>query len=241
MEVADTPSEIKDSLELSVIMPCRNEQNTVGYCVDDALSFIKSSNISGEVIVVDNCSEDNSAEIAKQHGARVVFEQNVGYGSAIRAGISKARGKVVIIGDCDTTYDFLNLYDMYSPLADGSCDMVIGNRYDGGIERGGMSLSHKLGVRFLSFCARVRFKTDVYDFHCGLRGATKVALDKLTLETDGMEFATEMIAKAVQKDLKIQQLPIPLKKCIYNRKSKLRTLRDGFRHLRYILKNGGNL
>lgn len=221
-------------LELSVIMPCLNEENTVGHCVDEARQFMEEQHISGEIIVVDNGSSDASAMVAKKHGARVIAERRKGYGRAIRAGIANSTGNVLIIGDADTTYDFLHLDTMYYPLADGYFDMVIGNRYAGGIEKGAMPWTHKLGVRLLSFCGRKRFGVDVYDFHCGLRAVTRQAVEQLTFCTEGMEFATEMIAEAAGKKLRIRQVPIPLRKCEYKRKSKLRTVRDGFRHLRYI-------
>lgn len=226
----------REDLELSVIMPCRNEEATIGFCVDEAREFMEKYQIDGEVLVVDNASEDTSAEIAKQHGARVITEDKRGYGNAIRAGIAGSRGRSLIIGDCDTTYDFLHLEEMYRLLAQGHCDMVIGNRYAGGMEPGSMSLSHRWGVRFLSFCGRVRFQTDVYDFHCGLRGLSYSAAKQLTFHTEGMEFATEMIAEAAKQQMHILQVPVILRRCEYGRESKLRTIRDGFRHLGYILK-----
>lgn len=226
----------KESLELSVIMPCLNEESTVGHCVDEAREFMRKYRINGEVLVVDNGSEDESAVIAQRHGARVITEEKSGYGNAIRAGITASKGKVLIVGDCDTTYDFLHLEEMYQPLAEGKCDMVIGNRYAGGIEPGAMSWSHRWGVRFLSFCARIRFRTDVYDFHCGLRGLTRKTAQTLDLHTEGMEFATEMIGEAAENHLRITQTPVVLRKCEYKRESKLRTVQDGFRHLIYILK-----
>lgn len=225
----------KESLELSVIMPCLNEKNTVGHCVDDALKFMKKNSISGEVLVVDNGSRDASAEIAKKHGARVIFEKNKGYGRAIRTGIQHSRGRILVIGDADTTYDFMHLEKLYQPLAEGKCDMVVGNRYAGGIKKGAMPFSHKLGVKFLSFCGRKKFRVKVYDFHCGLRAVTRQAAKKLTLKTTGMEFATEMIAEASRKKLRIMQTPVALNRCKYKRKSKLRTVRDGWRHLMYII------
>lgn len=225
----------RESLELSVIMPCLNEEGTVGFCVDEAWEFIRKYHIDGEVLGVDNGSADDSAANAVKHGAGVITEGKRGYGSAIRRGITESRGKVLIIGDCDTTYDFLHLEALYQPLSEGSCDMVIGNRYEGGIGQGAMSRSHRWGVRFLSFCGRIRFHSNVYDFHCGLRGLSRKAAETLELDTDGMEFATEMIAEAARKRLRIAQVPVILRRCEYKRQSKLRTVRDGFRHLRYIL------
>lgn len=224
----------KQKLELSVIMPCLNEENTVGYCVDEATRFMEKYHISGEVIVVDNGSKDASAMVAAKHGARVIAECRKGYGRAIRTGLANSTGGILIVGDADTTYDFGHMEELYKPLAMGTCDMIIGNRYAGGMEKGAMPWTHKWGVKFLSFCGRKRFGVDVYDFHCGLRGITRRAVEKLTFRTDGMEFATEMIAEAAGKKLRIAQIPVPLRKCEYKRQSKLRTIRDGFRHLRYI-------
>ena len=204
--------------------------------MDEAKKFIEKHRINGEVLVVDNASEDDSRGVAEKHCARVITELRRGYGSAIRAGISHSRGRVLIIGDCDTTYDFYHLEDIFNPLNEEKCDMVIGNRYAGKMQQGAMPWSHKWGVRFLSFCGRIRFKTDVYDFHCGLRGLSRKAAEKLELDTEGMEFATEMIAEAARQKLRINQVPVSLRKCEYPRKSKLRTIRDGLRHLRYIFK-----
>ena len=220
---------------LSVIMPCLNEESTVGLCVEDALAFIRNHGITGEVLVVDNGSVDDSAQVAASHGATVITEQKKGYGSAIRAGIAASSGKVLIIGDCDKTYDFLHMEELYRPLEQGKCDMVIGNRYACDMEQGAMPFSHRWGVRFLSFCGRKRFHTKVYDFHCGLRGISAEAAGKLKFHTDGMEFATEMIAEAARHELRIRQVPVVLHKCTYKRNSKLRTVKDGFRHLRYIM------
>lgn len=227
---------LKESLDLSIIMPCLNEESTVSFCIDEAKEFIKKNHIDGEIIVVDNNSEDKSALIAEKHGARVVTELKRGYGNAIRTGIANSKGSVIIIGDCDTTYDFLHLEAIYHSLAEQNCDMVIGNRYAGNIEKGSMSWLHRWGVRFLSLCARLKFHTNIYDFHCGLRGLSRNAAKQLVFGTEGMEFATEMIAEAAKNNLRILQIPVILRRCEYQRKSKLKTFRDGFRHLRYILK-----
>ena len=226
--------EKKQELELSVVMPCLNEESTVGHCVDEAKQFMDRNHISGEIIVVDNGSKDASARIAAEHGARVITECRKGYGRAIRTGIASSTGRVLIIGDADTTYDFLHVDALYELLANDSCDMVIGNRYDGGFEKGSMPWTHKWGVKFLSYCGRKRFGADVYDFHCGLRAMTRQAAKRLPYHTEGMEFATEMIAEAAKKKLRIKQVPVHLRKSEYVRKSKLRMIRDGFRHLGYI-------
>lgn len=224
-----------ESLDLSILMPCRNEASTVGVCIEEAKEFLQKNHIQGEILVIDNDSMDHSAQKAREHGARVITEKKKGYGIAIRTGIAASRGRVLIIGDCDTTYDFLHLEVMYDLLEKGKYDMVIGNRYAGGMEPGSMSLLHRLGVRLLSFLGRIRFHTKVYDFHCGLRGLTREAASKLVLSTEGMEFATEMIAKGVDHQLCIGEVPVILRNCTFVRESKLRTIRDGLRHLGYIL------
>ena len=226
----------KESIDLSIIMPCLNEGSTVGICVDKALSYINHKNIEGEVIVVDNGSDDASSDIASEHGASVITELIIGYGAAIRRGISGSRGKVIIIGDCDTTYDFSDLDRFYERLYNNECDIIIGNRFSGKIENGAMPLSHKLGVCFLSMLGRLKYKVKIMDFHSGLRGLTRQAAENMELSTNGMEFATEMIAEASRRGYIIDQTPITLRKCRYDRSSKLRTVRDGIRHLIYMFK-----
>ena len=223
-------------LNISIILPCLNEEETVGACVDAARAFIGRSGLKGEVIVVDNGSTDTSARIAESRGARVITEENRGYGRAIRTGLAHSHGRVLIIADSDMTYDLVHLEAVYEPLAQGRYDLMIGDRFLGGIEKGAMPVSHKLGVRFLSAAGRWRFHTDVHDFHCGLRGITREALEKLDFTTDGMEFATEMIAQAAARHLRTGQTGVVLKNCPCRRVSKLRTVRDGLRHLGYILK-----
>ena len=222
--------------ELSVIMPCLNEETAVGACIDEAKRFISAHYINAEIIIADNGSTDSSAKIAAEHGAIVVSEQICGYGLALRTGIENSRGAVIIFGDCDTTYDFLHLEDFYFPLMRGEYDVMIGDRFSGGIEKGAMPFMHKLGIPFLSWCGRKKFHTDVRDFHCGLRALTREAAEKLDLCTDGMEFATEFIAKAAGAGLRIGQTPTVLRCADCKRRSKLHTFSDGFRHLKYILK-----
>ena len=220
-------------IDLSIVMPCLNEARTIGACIEEAKGFIKSAGLNAEIIVVDNNSTDDSAKIAKEMGVRVIFEKKPGYGNALRAGLAKAKGKVIIMGDCDLTYDFSNLHEMYDLLQKN--DVVIGDRFKGGIERGAMPLSHHVGVRGLSLMGRMRYGTDVKDFHCGLRGIRSDALGKVNYRTTGMEFATEMIAEAVRNDLVIAQTPVALRNSVKGRRPKLNTIRDGFRHLNYII------
>ncbi len=221
--------------KITILLPCLNEESVIGICVKKAKKVIEKLSVSGEVLVVDNSSTDNSASIAKECGARVITENNLGYGLALRRGIREAFGDVIIMIDADTTYDFGDIPKMYRMLSDESADMIIGNRFAGGMRKGAMSLSHRLGVRFLSFLGRKKFHTDVYDFHSGLRGLTARAASKLRFETTGMDFATELIAVATRQGLKIAQMPVSLRRCKFERNSKLRTIRDGFRHLHYIL------
>ena len=222
--------------DLTLVLPCKNEAAAVGACIGEARRFFEQSALRGELLVVDNGSDDGSADIAHSLGARVVREPRPGYGSALRAGIAAASADIILTGDCDTTYDFMQLGLLYEPLADGSFDMMIGNRFAGGIEPGAMPALHNWGVKALSAIARLRFHTDVYDFHCGLRGLTRSAAQRLDLHADGMEFATEFIAEAARRGLRIGQVPVRLRRCELERRSKLRTIRDGFRHLAYILR-----
>ena len=208
-------------LDISIVMPCLNEEATVGQCVDEAFSFIRKYNLDGEVIVVDNGSTDKSARIADEHGARVISEERRGYGRALRTGFEESRGNVVIMADCDTTYDLYNINGIYKLLTLGRYDMVIGDRFAGGIEKGATPLSHKIGARGLSLIARLRYKTKVRDFHCGLRGFTREALTVMQFHTTGMEFATEIIAEAVRKNLRIGQISIKLRKSKAPRSAKL--------------------
>ena len=224
------------SKDISIVMPCLNEIKTVGECVDIASKYIKDHNLNGEVIVVDNGSTDGSGAEAKAHGAVVIKESRKGYGSAIRKGLKYSTGAVVVIGDCDTTYDFSDLDGFYYWITDSGYDMVIGNRFARKMEKGAMPFTHNIGVKFLSLAGRIAFKTNVYDFHCGLRSISREALEKVRYGTIGMEFATEMIAEASRHDLSIHQIPIDLKTCKYERRSKLNAIRDGIRHLTYIIR-----
>ncbi len=225
-----------DLPELSVVLPCLNEASTVAACVEDAKAFFRQMSLSGEVVVADNGSSDGSAYEARRAGARVIRVKRRGYGRALRAGIAASRGRVICMGDCDQTYDLRHLQGLYEPLAAGRCDLAIGDRFAGGIERGAMPLSHRLGVRALSALGRWVTKTKVRDFHCGLRGLTRDAARRLSFRTTGMEFASEMIALAAKEGLRIGQAPVPLRRCPQKeRRSKLRALPDGLRHLRYLL------
>ncbi|MBR3159319.1 MAG: glycosyltransferase [Atopobiaceae bacterium] len=221
--------------DLSIVMPCLDEEATVGACIEDARGFIVRRGLSGEVIVVDNGSTDRSAEVARRHGADVVSEPRRGYGRALRTGLAHARGRVIVMGDSDTTYDFANTDALVAPLLAGEVDLMVGDRFAGMMEKGAMPFLHRLGVPFLSWCGRMRWHVDVHDFHCGLRGITREALGRCRFRADGMEFATEMIAETTRKGLRIGQVAVALRCGPRGRKPKLRTFSDGWRHLRYIL------
>ena len=221
---------------LTILMPCLNEEENIAYSITQAQSYLSSRNLTGEILVVDNNSTDGSAEIAEEMGARVVEEPRRGYGRALRTGLSAATGDVIIFGDCDSTYDFSDLDPLYLPLAAGEYDFMTGDRFAGQMEKGAMSFSHKLGVPFLSWCGRVKFSVKIHDWHCGIRAIRKDALEKIELKTDGMEFATEMIAEISQKGLRIGEVSVPLRKSRNERQEKLRTVRDGFRHLWFIIR-----
>jgi glycosyltransferase involved in cell wall biosynthesis len=221
--------------EVSVVMPCLNERLTLGTCIQKALAALKSHGTSGEVIIADNGSTDGSQAIAIELGARVVAVETRGYGSALRAGIAAARGRLVVMGDSDDSYDFTHIGDFVDKLNSGF-DLVMGNRFQGGIRPGAMPLLHRyLGNPGLSWLGRLFFKCPVGDFQCGLRGFRKEAIDRLELRTLGMEFSTEMVVKATLFNLRIAEIPTTLSPDGRDRAPHLRTWRDGWRYLRFLL------
>ena len=220
---------------LSVVMPCLNEGLTLGTCIKKAFATMQRLNIAGEVIVADNGSKDGSQTIAMQLGARVIPVPTPGYGSALRGGIAAARGRYVIMGDSDDSYDFTQLGDFLSKLDEGY-DLVMGNRFQGEIRPGAMPILHRyLGNPVLSWLGRVFFGCPVGDFQCGLRGFRKSAIDQLDLRTIGMEFSTEMVVKATLFKLRIAEIPTVLSPDGRDRPPHLRTWRDGWRYLRFLL------
>ena len=220
---------------ISVVIPCLNEEKTLGSCITEAKEGISKSGLEGEVIISDNGSEDNSRSIALENGARIIETQLKGYGSAIINGINNAKGGYVIVGDADMTYDFKEIPKFVKELESGS-DLIIGNRFKGGIEKGAMPFLNKyLGNPFLSMVARAFFKIKIGDFHCGLRGIKRNVYDDLNLRSTGMEFASEMIVKAAIMNYKITEIPTVLRKPPFERTPHLKPFRDGFRHLYLII------
>ncbi len=222
-------------MELTILMPCLNEAETLPVCIKKAMNWMQKSNINGEVLISDNGSSDNSQAIAAKLGARVINAIVKGYGAAISYGISNAKGEYVIVGDSDDSYDFSNLDLFIEKLREGF-DLVMGNRFQGGIEKGAMPFLHRyIGNPVLSFLGRRFFQSNIGDFHCGLRGFKQNISQRLKLQTTGMEFASEMIVKSVLFQLKIAEVPTTLSVDGRSRKPHLRTWRDGWRHLRFLL------
>jgi hypothetical protein len=222
-------------IEVSVVMPCLNEAETVGVCIEKARRALAELGVAGEVVVADNGSTDGSQEIAERMGARVVRVEARGYGSALMGGIAAARGRYVIMGDADNSYDFSALAPFVEKLREGY-GLVMGNRFKGGIEKGAMPPLHKyLGNPVLTGVGRLLFRSPCGDFHCGLRGFSKEAVERLDLRTTGMEFASEMVVKATLHDIGVTEVPTRLAPDGRSRAPHLRRWRDGWRHLRFLL------
>ena len=222
-------------MELTILMPCLNEAETLGACIDAALGFLAQSQVAGEVLVADNGSTDASREVAERLGARVVVISTPGYGAALLGGIGAARGRAVIMGDSDSSYDLSRLEPFVELLRSG-VDLVVGNRFRGGIAKGAMPFLHRyLGNPVLSYLGRLFFHVEVGDFHCGLRGFDRNRICELGLRSPGMEFATEMIVRAALANYSIAEVPITFFPDGRTRRSHLRSWRDGWRHLRFLL------
>lgn len=222
-------------LEFTFILPCYNEEKTVAFCIKEIKESIRKLNISAEILVVDNNSTDRSKKIAQKNGARVVTCKEKGYGYALIYGTKHAKGKYCIMGDCDGSYDFSNLEEFIKELRSGT-QLVVGNRFKGGIQKGAMPISHKIGVRMLSIFANICFHTPIKDYHCGLRGYDTQTLQELNLSCGGMEYASEMIIISKINHLTMKEVPTILRKDLREGKSHLRTIPDGIRHLSLICK-----
>ena len=219
---------------VSVVLPCLNEADGVGRCVEKATSALHDMGIAGEVVVVDNGSTDGSAEIAARAGARVIHERRRGYGAAYLRGFQEARGRVIVMADADDSYDLLDIARFVEPLTHGGVDMVMGSRLKGNILSGAMPWTHRwIGNPILSGMLRLFFHTRVSDAHCGMRSFTRQAYERMELRTQGMEFASEIVVNALREGLRIREVPITY----YPREgvSKLSGLRDAWRHVRFML------
>jgi glycosyltransferase involved in cell wall biosynthesis len=222
-------------VELSVVMPCLNERETVGVCVRKAMTALTEAGITGEVIVADNGSTDGSVELAQAAGARVVNIEEKGYGSALKGGILASRGEYVLMADSDDSYDFSHAPRFVKQLRAGS-DLVMGNRFQGGISDRAMPFLHRyLGNPVLSGIGRLFFGSPCGDFHCGMRGFRRDSFLQMDIRSTGMEFASEMVVKATLMQMKVSEVPTTLNPDGRNRPPHLRTWRDGWRHLRFLL------
>lgn len=231
---------MSQEIELTILMPCLNEAETLEVCINKAKTFLKNSGVVGEVLIADNGSTDGSVEIAKKCGARVEHVPVKGYGAALIGGCKAAKGKYVIMGDADDSYDFLNLMPFVEKLREGY-ELVMGNRFRGEIAKGAMPPLHRyLGNPVLSFIGRLFFPSEIGDFHCGLRGYEREAMLKLDLHTTGMEYASEMVVKATMYGLKMTEVPTTLSPDGRSRAPHLRSFRDGWRHLKFLLLHSPN-
>jgi glycosyltransferase involved in cell wall biosynthesis len=222
-------------MELTILMPCLDEAETIAVCIGKAQAFLRRAGISGEVLIADNGSTDGSQRIATDLGARVVPVPQKGYGAALLGGIAAARGRYVVMGDADDSYDFSNLDAFLSRLR-GGAELVMGNRFRGGIEAGAMPVLHRyLGNPVLSYLGRLFFRIDLGDFHCGLRGFNTASIKALNLRTTGMEFASEMVVRSALAGLRTEEVPTTLKPDGRSRAPHLKTWRDGWRHLKFLL------
>lgn len=231
----DMTPNVDGDVEFSIVMPCLNEAETLAICIRKAQRSLAENNVVGEIIIADNGSSDASREIAAKLGARVVQIVARGYGNALMGGIATAQGKYVIMGDADDSYDFASLGPFIGPLREGY-DLVMGNRFLGGIKPGAMPPLHRyLGNPVLTTVGRLFFRSPVGDFHCGLRGFSKSAIINLNLQTTGMEFASEMVVKATLHGIRVTEVPTTLWPDGRSRAPHLRSWRDGWRHLRFLL------
>ena len=226
--------------EVSVVIPCLNEERTLGACIDKALAAFEAAGIAGEVVVADNGSSDSSIDVAERHGARVVHATVKGYGSALRKGIEEARGEFIVLGDADGSHDFSETPRFVNKWREGY-EFVVGNRFRGEIKDRAMPWHHKyLGTPFLSALLRLFFGAGVGDINCGMRGMTRELCQRLDFRTTGMEFASESLIKAAKAGARMAEVPITMWPDQRGRPAHLRPFRDGWRHLRFILLSAPN-
>lgn len=226
---------MNEEMELTILMPCLNEAATLETCIKKAKKSLEENNINGEVLIADNGSTDGSQEIAVRNGARVVNVAERGYGSALIEGTKSAYGKYIIMGDSDDSYDFSNIMPFVEKLREGY-ELVMGNRFKGGIEKGAMPWSHRyIGTPVISFLGRLFYRNKIGDFNCGMRGYNKESFLKLDLRCTGMEYASEMIVSATLNNIKIAEVPTTLKKDGRDRPPHLKSFHDGWRHLKFLL------
>ncbi len=229
------PISASKPVNVSVVIPCLNEANSLAFCIDKAINAFRGAGLSGEVIVADNGSTDGSVELAEGHGARVIHVTERGYGAALRAGIAATRGPFIIMGDADDSYDFTDVPRFVEKLREGY-DVVIGNRFRGGIKPGAMPSLHKyFGNPGLTALLNLFFQVGIGDCYCGMRGFTRALYDRLDVRSSGMEFALEMIIKCAQIGARITEIPIILWPDKRGRAPHLRSFRDGWRSLRFML------
>ncbi len=222
-------------MKLSVVIPCLNEEGTIKTCIDKCIKAFDELNIEGEVVVSDNGSSDKSVEIAENAGARVVHCKEKGYGNALKFGFKNAAGEYVLMGDADDSYDFLEIPLLYNALKEDT-DMVIGSRLRGNIEKGAMPPLHRyLGTPVLTFILNILYGTRISDSQCGMRLMKRTSLNEIKFKTTGMEFASELLVEFAKHKFKIIEVPISLYKDAEGRKPHLNPVRDGLRHLFYLI------
>ena len=222
-------------MELTILIPCLNEEETIAICIEKAKEFLKTNKINGEVLIADNGSSDKSIEISKRLGATVINVKERGYGAALIEGTKYAKGKYTIMGDADDSYNFLEIKPFVEML-DNGYDLVVGNRYKGKIEKGAMKFWHRyLGTPLISYLGRKKYKIPVKDFNCGLRGYKTEKIGNLEYKTTGMEYATEMLIASKKAGLKIIEIPINFYKDKRKKASHLNTIKDGIKHIKVII------
>lgn len=235
IQIVERAQQAAEPTEVSVVIPCLNEANSLAFCIDKARAAFAAQKIDGEVVVADNGSTDGSIGIAESCGARVVRVAEKGYGAALKAGIRASRGRFVVMGDADDSYDFSEVPLFVAKWREGY-DVVMGNRFQGGIQQGAMPWHHKyIGNPLLSSLLNMFFRSGVHDSHCGMRGFSREIFDKLDLRCTGMEFASEFVIKASQIGARMTEVPITLWPDKRGRAPHLRSFRDGWRHLRFML------